>query len=270
MTNTLPAAEAPIRVRWIRPMGSAGLNAPVAAMLAEIRLPGTVVEVVSFDMPASPPHLEYRSYEALMAERIVATARDAGNSGVDAVIIGCFYDPFLEDARELSGQAIVTAPCEACLTVASSLANRFSILVGRPKWIDQMQTTVDRYGMSKRVASFRSLDMSVTDFQKDHSFTRARIIEEARRAVEQDHAEAIILGCTMEYGFFEEVQREVGVPVIDAVIAPFKQAEHLARLKRQFGWAPSRVWSCEPPSEAELGKYGLYQHPPKLERVEIL
>jgi allantoin racemase len=112
------------------------------------------------------------------------------------------------------------------------------------------------------------LGIGVDEFQRDHSATRSRIIEEARRAVEEDHAEAIILGCTIEFGFFAEVQREVGVPVIDAVVAPFKQAEHLARLKRQFGWAPSRVWSCEPPPEAELRKFGLFQTPPALNRVK--
>lgn len=269
MTQHSASLEQPIRIRWLRPMGTTTFNAPFAELFSRIRLPGTKVEVVSFDMPASPPHLEYRAYEALMADRIVATARNAAAEGVDAMIIGCFYDPFVEDARELSGSTIITAPCEACLVIASSLANRFSILVGRQKWVEQMRATVDRYGARDRVASFRSLDMSVTEFQADHDVTRQRIIEEARRAVREDRAEAIILGCTMEYGFFAEVQREVGVPVIDAVVAPFKHAEHLARLKRAFGWAPSRMWSCEPPSEAELRTFGLYQAPPALNRVEI-
>jgi len=269
MTRSNDESDRPIRVRWVNPIGLASDDAAIAELLAGIRQPGTEVEVVSFDMEASPSHLEFRSYEALMVERIVATARDAAISGVDAMVIGCFYEPALEDAREISGSTIVVAPCEACLTVASSLANRFSILVGRHKWIEQMQSRVDRYGMAKRLASFRSLDMGVNDFQKDHAVTRDRIIEAARRAVQEDHAEAIILGCTMEFGFFEEVQHEVGVPVIDAVVAPFKQAEHLATMKRRFGWAPSRMWSCEPPSEAELSEFGLFQTPPALKRVKI-
>lgn len=204
-----------------------------------------------------------------MVERTIATARNCAVSGIDAMVIGCFYDPALEEAREISGSTVVVAPCEACLTIASSLANRFSILVGRHKWIEQMRDRVDRYGMTRRLASFRSLDMGVDKFQEDHAMTRGRIIEQARRAVEEDHAEAIILGCTIEFGFFQEVQREVGVPVIDAVVGPFKQAEHLARLKRQFGWAPSRVWSCEPPPEAELRKFGLFRTPPVLNLTRV-
>jgi allantoin racemase len=262
-------SEQPVRVRWLRPIGSSVLDSSIADVLRAIKLPDTRCEVVSFDLPASPPHLEYRAYEAMMAERIVAAARDAGKSGIDAMIVGCFYDPFVEDARELSGDTIVIGPCEASLQVASSLANRFSILVGRHKWVEQMRATVRRHGMEDRLASFRSLDMGVNDFQKDHAATRARIIHQARLAVEEDRAEAIILGCTMEFGFFEDVQREIGVPVIDAVVAPFAYAEHLARTKRQFGWKPSRVWSCEPPNNTELASYGLYQSAPALRRIEI-
>jgi allantoin racemase len=201
-----------------------------------------------------------------MSRGIVETARDSGQSGVDAMVIGCFYDPALEDAREISGSTLVVAPCGACLSIASQLANRFSILVGRHKWVEQMRDRVKTYGLGDRIASFRSLEMGVDEFQRDHAATRARIIQEARRAVEEDHAEAVILGCTIEFGFFEEVQREIGVPVIDAVVAPFKQAEHLAHMKRQFGWAPSRRWSCEAPPEEELRRFGLFQEPPRLKR----
>lgn len=254
-------------MRWLNPLGFDAYDAPIAALLGRIKQSGTEVEVVSFDMGASPSHLEYRSYEALMTQGIVACARDCGQSGIDAMVIGCFYDPALEDAREISGSTIVVAPCDACLSVAMQLGNRFSILVGRQKWVGQMRERVRHYGLEDRLASFRSLGMGVDEFQRDHDVTRARILEEAHRAVRDDHAEVIVLGCTIEFGFFEEVQRQVGVPVIDAVVAPFKQAEHLAHLKRQFGWKPSRVWSCEPPPEDELKRFGLFQTPPALKRA---
>ena len=265
-TKASTSAESGVRVRWLNPIGFDAYDAPIGDLLASIKQPGTQLEVVSFELAATPSHLEYRSYEALMSQGIVECARDADRSGIDAMVIGCFYDPALEDAREISGSTVVVAPCSACLSVATQLANRISVLVGRQKWVEQMRERVKHYGLEDRVASFRSLGMGVDEFQRDHAATRARILEEARRAVKEDHAEAIVLGCTIEFGFFEEVQREVGVPVIDAVVAPFKQAEHLAQLKRQFAWAPSRVWSCEPPPEDELQRFGLFQNAPALRR----
>ena len=77
-----------------------------------------------------------------------------------------------------------------------------------------------------------------------------------RRAVENDYAEAIILGCTLEIGFYREMEKDLGVPVIDPSIAAFKRAEYSALLKRQCGWVPSRKWSCEAPPEHEIVAFG--------------
>ena len=48
------------------------------------------------------------------------------------------------EAREISGEMIVTAPCAASCEIAASLANRFGVIVGRRKWVDQMKATATR------------------------------------------------------------------------------------------------------------------------------
>jgi len=52
------------------------------------------------------------------------------------------------------------------------------------------------------------------------------------------------------------VGRPRGVPVIDPSIAALKRAEYAAILKRQCGWKPSRMWSCEAPPEDEIARFG--------------
>ena len=253
--------DVPVSLCWLNPIGSPAFDEPIAQLLRSIKLPSTQVEVVSFDMQPSPSHLEYRCYEAMIYERSVRVARDCAQRGLDGLVLGCFYDPALEDAREISGEMIVVGPCQASLQVVANLANRFSIIVGRNKWMEQMGSRVKACGAGDRLASMRSLNMGVDEFQRDHALTRSRIIEQARRAVEEDGAEAIILGCTIEFGFFEQVQAEIGVPVIDPVVAAFKVAEAAAGMKCRFGWSPSRVGSCEPPPEAEIKAFGLFQGP---------
>lgn len=263
MNPSIPAQakDVPVSVRWLNPVGYAAFDQPIADLLRGIKQPATQVEVVSFDMTPTPSHLEYRAYESLIHQRTTHVARDCALGGVDAMVIGCFYDPALEAAREISGQTIVVGPCQASLQVAANLAYRYSVIVGRHKWIEQMTGRVREYGAIDRLASMRPLDMGVDEFQRDHALTRRRIIEQARLAVEQDGAEAIILGCTIEFGFFEAVQAEIGVPVIDPVVAAFKMAEALAGMKRRFGWTPSRVGACEAPPESELEAFGLFRDP---------
>lgn len=124
-----------------------------------------------------------------------------------------------------------------------------------------MRENVRQYGHSHRMVSMRPLELGVHDFQVDHDRTCRRLLAEGRKAVEEDSAEVLILGCTAEYGFYEKMQSELGVPVIDAVLAPFKYAEFLAELAQRFGWYPSRVWGSEPPPKEEVPAWQLFANP---------
>jgi allantoin racemase len=244
---------------YLSPVGDSSTDHLFADMARKNKLPGTEVHVTSL-----PPedgaftHIEFRSYEAVVTRGIMKATRAAAKEGFDALAIGCFYDTALHDAREISGEMIVTAPCIASVEIATSLANRFGVIVGRRKWVDQMEATVRSYGQGDRLAGFYHVGLGVNDFQTDHQRTNSRLMEAGRKAVEEGYAEALILGCTLEIGFHKEIERELGVPVVDPAIAAFKRAEYAALLKRQCGWIPSRKWSCEAPSEEELDRLEVF------------
>jgi allantoin racemase len=246
-----------MRILWINPVGTEIFDADTDRLLDKARRQGTQVEVVS--LPGDRPrHLEYHAYEALVLADIVRLAYHAA-SQYDAIVIGCFYDIGLREAREVSKRAIVTAPCQSATAIASNLGNTFSVLVGRRKWIPKMSENVRLYGHGHRLVSMRPVELSVHDFQVDHQRTCDCLISEGRLAVQEDGAEVIILGCTAEYGFHEQMQKELRVPVIDAVLAPFKYAEFLADLAQRYGWFPSRMWGSEAPPEEEVSAWGLFR-----------
>jgi allantoin racemase len=251
-----------MRLLWIDPIGSDVFDADTRKLLEAAARPGTAVDVVS--LPADrPKHLEYHAYEALVVADIVRLTYQAA-SEFDAVVIGCFYDVGLREAREVSGRAVVTAPCQSATAIASNLGNTFSVLVGRRKWIPKMRENIHLYGHGHRLASMRPLELGVHDFQADHDRTCERLLSVGRQAVEEDGAEVLILGCTAEYGFHEQMQAELGVPVVDAVLAPFKTAEFLAELATRFGWHPSRMWGSEAPPQEEVAAWGLFGQPAPL------
>lgn len=251
--------QRPLKVMFLNPVGYADADPIFAAMAERHKLPGTEVHVTSLP-PAEGgfTHIEYRSYEAMVTRGIIRAARAAAREGFDALAIGCFYDTALLDAREVSGGMVVTAPCVASCEIAASLCNRFGIIVGRRKWVAQMHATVREHGHEHRLSGFYHVELGVTDFQKDHAETERRLIEAGRKAVEEDFAEALILGCTMEVGFYRDVEQRLGVPVIDPSIAALKRAEYGAVLRRQCGWVPSRKWSSEAPPEDEIARLGQF------------
>lgn len=226
-----------------------------ASMAKELMWKDTEVHVTCLPKAAGNfTNVEFRSFEAMVTPYIIRGVRAAANEGFDACVIGCFYDTALADAKEISGDMIVTAPCVASCDIAASLANRFGIIVGRQKWVDQMHQTVRQNGYDNRLTGFYPVGLRVTDFQKDHEATGQKLLTAARKAVDEDGAEALILGCTMEIGFHKVLQREVGVPVIDPATAAFERAQYLAHLKATSDWHPSRKHSCEAPPKHEIQK----------------
>ena len=241
------------RILWINPVGTNADDAPMGEELRREASPTTRIDVCSLP-GVGPEHLEWNALEAVVAGPTMGVIRWASEvERYDAAVIGCFYDPFLRGARELAGSMAVTAPAEACTRIAVTLGDRFSILVGRHKWIPEMRQNVVEYGYGDRLASFRVLDMSVDDFQAEPEISHQRILKEAKFAVEEDGADTVILGCTMEYGFYRTVQERVGVPVIDAMTAPIRFAEFLAAIGTAHDWRTSRVggYCSVPPRELD-------------------
>jgi len=243
------------KLLWINPFGNDGSDQPIYAYLAPQLASDTVLHVTA--LPRGPEHVEYHYYESLILLDLLHTIKRAENDGVDAAVIGCFYDPGLREAREITERMVVTAPAEASMHIASTLGHTFSIIVGRNKWIPQMHDNVVKYGFRDRLASFKSVDLGVYDFMKDLNETNRRLTAAAREAVEQDRAEVIILGCTAQLGFFRELQELLGVPVIDVAVASLKYAEFLADLQKRLHWGHSKKYGYESPPIAEIESWKL-------------
>lgn len=240
------------RLLWINPVHTDTFDVEMTVELNRSVGTCTQVDVVSFGGPG-PQHLEYAAHELTVAPTLLSCIRWAEADGYDATVIGCFYDPAVRAARELTDRMAVTAPAEACLRTAATLGEKVAILVGRDKWVPEMHENVVRYGMADQLASFRPLGLGVQDFQVDKDKTYELMRDHAERAVTDDRADVVVLGCTIEFGFCQRLQQELGVPVLDAVLTPVAYAEHLAALASRFGWRHTKTVGYQSPPAGELG-----------------
>jgi allantoin racemase len=87
-----------------------------------------------------------------------------------------------------------------------------------------------KYGLASRCANVRASDVAVLELEKPGSGARRRISAEIARAVKEDHAEAIVLGCAGMADLAADLSREHGVPVVDGVVSAVKLAEGLSSL----------------------------------------
>ncbi len=243
------------RIAYIDPVSP---EAATPFLIDELnKVKGSNDEIEFFSLKRGPQHLEYRYYEALITTDLLNMVRKLDKENYDACVIGCFYDPGLYAAREISKRMVIAAPAESSFNLAMMLGHKFSVLVGREKHIPRMMENVEYYGCKNRLASFKVLDFGVLDFHVDESKTISKLKQKGREAIEADGAEVIILGCTMQVGFYQELQDYLKVPVIDPVIAALKYAGYLAEIRDRFNWKTSRARTFEMPPESEIIEWNL-------------
>lgn len=244
-----------MKICYIDPVGDSSWVENIRAYLSRYAAPGTEVAVRALRR-GLPEHLTYCAYEAMIGPDLLHAVKQAEQEGFDGCIIGCFYDPFLTAAREVCSRMVVTAPAEAALHLGATLGDTFSTIVVGRKSVPEMRSYARALGFGERQASFRALDIDVLELQEDPGRTEARLRGEIAKAIAEDGAESILLGCTMQLGFFEQAQEEFGVPVIDAMVAPLKYAEFLCECRRAAGWYFSKIGRYAAPDADELARWG--------------
>jgi len=119
-----------LRILWINPLGTDMYDEHIRKIIEEIKRPD--VEATIVHLSKGPIHIEYHYYEHLAMGEVLQWVSWAEKEDYDGVVIGCFYDTGLREAREIVSIPVI-APAEACMHVASTLGHKFSILVGRRK-----------------------------------------------------------------------------------------------------------------------------------------
>jgi allantoin racemase len=125
----------------------------------------------------------------------------------------------------------MTAPvigiAEAAMLTACTLGYRFSILDVMKRTWPQLEDLQIRYGMKSRCASVRSVDLPVLETETKSDHVIERLVVEGRKAVEEDRAEVILLGCAGMAGLDKDLEKALSVPVLDGVVCAVKMAEGL-------------------------------------------
>jgi Asp/Glu/hydantoin racemase len=241
------AITADRRILWVNPVGTSAFDAETVDLIEAVRRPGFVPVVRSLDV--GPPHLEYHTYEHAAAGPMLELMSQADADGFDAAIIGCFYDGGLREARETCRMPIV-GMAEAALALAATMGHRFSIIVGRRKWIPKMADNALLYGHERRLASLRSVEMGIPEVAADPDGFFDACIREARRAVAEDGAEVVVLSEIATPAFWARVRDEAEFPIVDPGAACWKFAELAADLYRTAGYTHSKIGGYEAPPRA--------------------
>lgn len=113
---------------------------------------------------------------------------------------------------------------------ASVIAPGFSV-VTLQRTVGMAWHLAERYGMSRFCKNVRATDVPVLELDVPGLPARQTIIDECRRALDEDGSDAIVLGCAGMAEFCREVEDAIGAPVVKGVTAAVKWAETLVALR---------------------------------------
>ena len=229
-----------MRLLVANPNSTASMTAKIGRAAEAAVSPGT--EVVARNPAGGPASIEGYYDEALSLAGLMDTV--AAHADVDAVVLACFDDTGL-DALRCMTPAPVVGIGEAAFHMATLVAGRFSVVTTLARSIPAIEHNLVRYGLATRCARVRAADVPVLDLERRSEASVARISEEIGRAMAEDRAEAIVLGCAGMADLAADLARRHGLPVVDGVAAAVTLAEGLVRLglrtSRLGGYAPPRI-----------------------------
>jgi len=144
-------------------------------------------------------------------------------------VVNGFVDLGVRVGRELVDIPVLGSG-ESSMLVASSLCDRFSIVTMVRNFVPLVERNAMECRMTDKLASIRVIEVPVLELRKDLDKTVSILADEGRKAVEEDEAQAVILGCTRMTGMADKVSERSGITVIDPLPAAVKMAEALVRL----------------------------------------
>ena len=158
---------------------------------------------------ATPPLLE-----------LVEAASDAGAS---AIIIACFDDTGLTEARRIASCPVIGIG-QAAYHMAVLAGDRFSVVTTLAESTPVLEENIQAYGFAGQLGRVRASHVPVLALEDDPVATAERVIAEVVAADREDHVQSIILGCGGMVDIAKQAEGKTDARLIDGVRA----AAHIA------------------------------------------
>jgi allantoin racemase len=188
--------------------------------------PGTEIVTLQPFFGAEGVDCNFESYISAVAvmDRILAY-----DQPFDGVVMAGFGEHGRDGLQELIEQPVVEI-CEASAQVAMLVGRKYSVVTTLQRSVAPIEDRLRLAGLWERCASVRANGMTTLEVDADPDWALRTIVEEARRAVEEDFAEVICLGCAGMAGLEEAITSTLHVPVIDGVGAAVRLVETVVGL----------------------------------------
>lgn len=211
-----------MKILIVNPNTTASMTSKIAEAARRVARPDT--EVIATNPADGPASIQGYLDAATCVPGLLAEVRK--QQDYDAIVVGCFDDTGVDALR-----CIVDVPVigigEAAYHAAAMISTRFSVVTTLSRSVAGLEANLLRYGLDRRCGRVRASDVPVLKLEQGDEDTIDKIRREIAKAITDDGAEAIVLGCAGMTDLMNTLSDEFDLPVIDGVTCGVTMAEAL-------------------------------------------
>lgn len=168
-------------------------------------------EVTTVSTQGAPRFIETYEDQSETTPGMIKLVRE-NEKEYDGFIIACHCDPNLDTMKEITKKPVVGIG-EASMKIASMLGHSFSVISMTSESIPNKESLIRKYNLQDYLASVRAAEEG-----KVYPNDEEKFFEVGKKAIEEDYAEVLVLGCAGMTGMDKKLEMRLGVPVLDGVI----------------------------------------------------
>ena len=211
-----------MKILVINPNTTASMTTKIGAAARAVARPDT--EIVATNSQNGPASIQGFLDVATCVPGLLAEV--VRHPDVDAIVVACFDDTGVDAVRTMVSVPVLGIG-EAAYHADSMISTKFSVITTLLRSVPGLENNLMRYGLAQKCVRVRATDIPVLKLEEGDHATLSKIRSEIREAIEQDKAEAIVLGCAGMSDLMTQLSEEFGLPIIDGVAAGVTFAEAL-------------------------------------------
>ncbi len=219
------------RIKFIVPfpVGKGGLALRAAQIPRNLIRPGFKVDFVPVKNSATWMDSYYDT--AVLDFLMFEEGLRAEEEGYDAVCLDTNSDSGLQGLRSRLRIPVV-GPSIASMHLACMLGNKFTILTLWDRWVYNYRRHLNEYRLWDRCASIRDVGQvpDLVNLLEGKEEVLGKLEKEAKKAIEEDGADVIILGSTTMHKAHAYLSKRLTIPVLNPGLVAYKIAEVLVEL----------------------------------------
>jgi len=235
----------PTRILVINPNTNPKNTKVIADAISAYKTPSLEVDVVNPEK--GPIGLESYYHNYLAAVEVHKMVAEAEKKGYNGVVIAAFGDPGIEAAKELANIPVVGIT-EASYAIARLLATKFLVIVSADTAVPRQIRYIKKLGVPDYQFAFRPIGLTVLGVMDDRVSAKDLIAKNCEQSLKETGAEVIVMGCSGFSGLRKDLEKQLGVPVIDPVVA----GVHVCAALADMGLAQSKFTTFRVPPQFEI------------------